>query len=173
VLIRVVVASALAKARRVKLVDIKALHGKEVFVDGYNVLITVESMLEGCPVYLCDDGLLRDIRGIFRSYKPSGVTDPALLEIINFLASACPSRVEILLDQQISMSGCLASRIRGMMTKRDVPGTVRTAKDVDHQLKIMNGVIATSDGNVIDAAHFVVDIPGEIARRMGISPLAL
>jgi hypothetical protein len=170
---RVVVASALARDRRLKLVDIKALHGKDVFVDGYNVLITVESMIEGCPVYLCDDGLLRDIRGIFRSYKPSGATDSALQEIINFLNFAGPDRVEILLDRQISMSGDLAARIRGMMTNRDVPWTARTARDVDHQLKLMKGVIATSDGNVIDAAQFVVDIPGEIARRRGVNPLAL
>jgi hypothetical protein len=170
---RVVVAPMLARARRMRLVPCEALDGREVFVDGYNVLITVESMLEGCPVYLCDDRLLRDIRGIFRSYRPSGVTDRAILEIMKFLALAAPARAEILLDEQISMSGGLADRIRGMMTQLAVPGTVRTAKDVDHQLKLMDGIIATSDGNIIDAARFVVDIPGEMARRMGINPLVL
>ncbi|MGA9097410.1 MAG: DUF434 domain-containing protein, partial [Methanotrichaceae archaeon] len=80
VLVRVVVASSQTSARMAKLVPLEALNRKEILIDGYNVLITVESILEGCPVYLCDDGLLRDIRGIFRSYRQSKITDQALSE---------------------------------------------------------------------------------------------
>ncbi len=167
VLIRVVVASAQARMRRTKLVLPEALRGKNVFVDGYNVLIAVESIFEGCPVYLCDDGFLRDIRGIFRSYRRSEVTGLALSEIIDLLASVNPAKVEFLLDKQISMSGNLAAEIRETMAMKGVPGTARTANDVDHQLKVANGVVATGDGNVIDAAFLVVDIPGEIARKKG------
>lgn len=156
-----------------KIVPFKTLSGKEIFIDGYNVLITVESILEGCPVYLCDDGLLRDIRGIFRSYKPSKTTDQALSEIIDLLAQANPSRVEFLLDQQISMSGSLSAHIREMIALKGIDGTARTEMSVDYNLKAAKGIIATSDGNVIDAASCVVDLPMEIARRRGIKPLVI
>lgn len=151
-----------------KLIPPEALKGQTIFIDGYNVLIAVESILGGSPVYLCDDGLLRDIQGIFGSYRASELTDPALSEILDILAKSGPERVEIIFDQQISMSGSLAAKVRGMMAERCLQGTAMTAKDVDHQLKIAKGVVATSDGNVIDAASSIIDLPGEIARRKGV-----
>ncbi len=172
VLIRVIVAAETAKARKAKALPLEALRGQEVFVDGYNVLIAVESLLKGCPVYLGDDGFLRDIQGIFRSYRISKVTKPALAEMLNTLALAAPNRVEVLLDQQMSMSGHLAKCIRKMMTEVGLAGTARTAKDVDHRLKKAE-IVATSDGNVIDAAFRALDIPAEIARRIGIAVLSL
>jgi hypothetical protein len=173
VLTRVVVASDTAKARRDKIQPLESLHARALFIDGYNVLISVESLLGGKPVYSCDDGLLRDIQGIFRSYRPSDLTAPALDAIFDLLRSACPAVTEVLLDQQISMSGRLAELIRRIMAEHDVQGMVRTARDVDRQLKEMVGVIATGDGNIIDAAVSVVDIPGAIARMRGFEPLIL
>jgi hypothetical protein len=171
VLTRVVVASDTAKARRDKIQPLKALHGRALFIDGYNVLISVESLLGGKPVYLCDDGFLRDAQGIFRSYRPSDLTAPALDAIFDLLASACPVVTEVLLDQQISMSGRLAVLMRRVMAEHDVLGMVRTAQDVDRQLKEMKGVIATGDGTIMDAAVSVVDIPGAIATINEIEPL--
>jgi hypothetical protein len=173
VLTRVVVPSDTAKARRDKIQPVEALHARALFIDGYNVLISVESLLGGKSVYLCDDGFLRDIQGIFRSYRPSDLTAPALDAIFDLLASACPAVTEVLLDQQISMSGRLAALTRRTMAEHDVLGMVRTARDVDRQLKDMEGVIATGDGNIIDAAVSVVDIPGAIARMRGFEPLIL
>jgi hypothetical protein len=173
VLTRVVVSSYTAKTRRDKIQPVEALLGRALFIDGYNVLITVESLLGVKPVYLCDDGFLRDIQGIFRSYRRSDLTLPALEAIFDLIASACPAEVEVLLDQQISMSGQLAELMRRIMAEYEVPGTARTARDVDFQLKEMNGVIATADGSIIDAMASVTDIPGEIARRRGVEPLVL
>ena len=170
---RVAVPTELAEERRAKMLPLEALKGRVVFVDGYNVLIAVESLLGGMPVYKGDDGYLRDTQGIFRSYKASEITAPALSEILDLLAAATPFEVEVLLDQQISMSGRLAGRIREMMSERGIPGIARTVRDVDRQLKSAKGIIATGDGNVIDAVSYVVDIPGRIASRRGISPVAL
>lgn len=172
-LTRVAVPAKLAKERRTKMLPLEALKGRVVFVDGYNVLIAVESILGGMPVYKGDDGFLRDTQGIFRRYKASELTAPALSEIMDILTAAAPFEVEVLLDQQISMSGKLAGRIREMMDERSIPGTARTVRDVDRQLKSAEGIIATGDGNVIDAVSSVVDIPGLIASRMGINPVAL
>jgi hypothetical protein len=42
-------------------------------MDGHNTLITTESLLAGYPVYLYDDGFLRDSQGFFKSYKASRI----------------------------------------------------------------------------------------------------
>jgi hypothetical protein len=169
---RVVVATDRAAARLAKLLPIGALRGKELLLDGYNVLITVESLLGGKPVYRCDDGYLRDTQGIFRKYTCSDLTDEALSRTFDLLASVHPSKVDVLLDQQISMSGRLAARLRKLMEDRALSGTARTARDVDRRLKNeqINEqiIVATSDGHVIDAVSAAVDLPAEIARTWGI-----
>lgn len=172
VLIRVIVAAKTANLRKAKAVPLEVLRGQELFVDGYNVLITVESLLKGRAVYFGDDGFLRDTQGIFRSYRASQSTASALSQILDLLANAAPATVEVLLDQQISWSGELAEQIREMMAERSLPGGACAVKDVDHRLKKAK-VVATSDGNVIDAVFCALDIAAEIARRRGIAPLLL
>jgi len=173
VLIRVLVAAELARSRMAKIVPLEALRGDVVFVDGYNVLITAESLLVGSPVYLCDDGILRDTRGIFKRYTASHLTAKALSSILDLLVLAAPARSEILLDQQMSRSGELAGLIRGMMAERRLPGAARTAKDVDHRLKTAEAIVASGDGDVIDAASAVVDLPAEMAKMLGLKLLQL
>lgn len=173
ILMRVVVRSDLAWARRSKLLDLEDLRGQSISIDGYNVIITTESVLGGYPVYLCDDGLLRDSRGIFRSFKASSLTAIALNWILDLLASAGPARTEVLLDQQMSRSGELAEMVRGMMAERQLCGVARTARNVDHLLKTAKRIILTSDGNVIDSVDYIMDLPAEIGRRSGMKPLIL
>lgn len=173
ILMRVVVRSDLAWARRSKLLDLEDLRGQSISIDGYNVIITTESVLGGYPVYLCDDGLLRDSRGIFRGFKASPLTAIALNWILDLLASAGPARTEVLLDQQMSRSGELAEMVRGMMAERQLCGVAKTARNVDHLLKTAKRIILTSDGNVIDSVDYIMDLPAEIGRRSGMKPLIL
>lgn len=173
ILARVIVPAKVAKARQKKMVSFEEIKGKDIVVDGYNVLITVESLLGEIPVYKCDDGFLRDTRGIFRKYKASEPTVPALSDILGLLAESGAASVKIVLDQQISMSGELAATIRRMMDDCSIDGTAKTTKDADYLLKKADGIVATGDGNIIDAANFVVDIPGEIARRQAIQTITL
>jgi hypothetical protein len=173
VLMRVVVPAGQASLRKEKILQLNDLRGRAVIVDGYNVLITTESILACKPCYICDDGLLRDTQGIFRSYRSSELTWPALSAIFDVLASAAPACVDVLLDQQISMSGRLAQRIRDTMAKCGLPGKAETARDVDFRLKTSKKIVASSDGNIVDAARAAVDIPAEIARRKGVVPFSL
>ena len=155
------------------MLGLEELKDQTIFIDGYNVLITTESVLGGYPVYSCDDGLLRDCRGIFKNYKTSSLTALALNRILDLLVLAGPAKTEFLLDQQMSRSAELADLIRGMMAKRYLCGTVRTARDVDRLLKATKGIVLTSDGNVIDSLDHFMDLPQEIARRSGIKPQIL
>ena len=171
VLLRTILSADTALARMAKTLQLHDLCGRVVFVDGYNTTITTQSLLDGYPVYLCDDGFLRDTRGFFRSYKAAKITVCTFFEILDLLALAGAARVEVLLDQQISQSGELAKEVQGLMAERALPGEARCARDVDHQLKTCGFIVASSDGNVIDAAGSVVDLPAEIARGRCIRPL--
>lgn len=173
VLTRVTVPSNLAASRRKKRISANELRGQTIAIDGYNVLITVESLIVGAPVYQCDDGFLRDTRGIFRRYRSSDHTTLALSEILTILKENGIGRAEVLLDQQISKSGDLAAQIRKMMADYEVSGCAKTAKDVDKRLKLATSPVATGDGAIIDAATKAIDLPAEVANRQHIKAIIL
>jgi hypothetical protein len=169
----VAVPSSIAASRKGKRITVSELRGGTIAIDGYNVLITVESLIIGAPVYRCDDGFLRDTRGIFRRYRSSNRTTLALREILSILKENGVGLAEVLLDQQISKSGELAAKIREMMADLEVPGCAKTAKDVDRRLKLASSPVATGDGAIIDAASKAVDIPSEVANRRQIKAIIL
>ena len=173
VLTRVVASSTVAASRKNKRISVGELGGRTVAIDGYNVLITVESLILGAPVYLCDDGFLRDTRGIFRRYRFSDHTTFALSEILSILKESGIDRAEFLLDQQISRSGALAAKIRDMMAEHEVPGSAKTAKEVDRRLKLADRPVATGDGAIIDEACEAIDLPAEVAMRRRIKVVVL
>ena len=166
VLQRVIIPAGIALSRMDKALSLHEIRGREIFLDGYNCIITSESLLEGFAVYLCDDGFLRDTRGFFRRYRASRRATRPIQEILGLLAGA--GRAVFLLDCQISRSGELAAEIRGLMAQMGLEGDALCLRDVDRQLKCCQKIVASSDGIVIDSAPEAIDLPAEIARRRGI-----
>lgn len=144
------------------------LKGRTVLVDGYNVLITLESLLREERTFVADDSFLRDVRGVFRNHSNDIFTSRAVEKMLSFLAVAEVEQADILLDTQMKHSGELASFIRSRMKELSIKGNAGTSKHVDHDLKTCDGkkVVATADGIIIDAVRNVIDIPGCIAMKM-------
>ena len=46
-----------------KRVDPNDVYNRLLIIDGYNVLLTILTGIKGEPLYLCDDGFIRDLRG--------------------------------------------------------------------------------------------------------------
>ena len=168
VLQRVIIPARIALSRMDRALKLPEIRGREIFLDGYNCIITSESLLEGFAVFLCDDGFLRDTRGFFRRYKASRRASRPIQEILCLLAEAEPGRAVFLLDCQISHSGELAAEIRGLIAQMGLHGDALCLRDVDRQLKSSRKIVASSDGIVIDSALEAIDLPAEIARKWGI-----
>jgi len=149
------------KEHEKKRMKITWVRGKTLGVDGYNVLITAESILSDKEVVMCDDGFIRDLRGIFGKYRISGLTDRALREILNLIRRSGAKKVHILFDKQVSRSGELASVTRNLMRKMGIPGDAAAVGGVDFLLRKYQ-VAATSDSVVIKRAKAVWDIPAEL-----------
>lgn len=146
-----------------KKIGTKQAGGKELGVDGYNVLITAESILMGKPVVRCNDGFVRDLRAIFGRYKPSQTTDRAIEKILKIIVKARPSRVVVFFDKQVSKSGELAARVRYGLGKHGLKGDSRAVNAVDFKLRAFD-VVATSDRGIIQKSKAVWDIPTELLK---------
>jgi len=158
------------KARKKKLILLSDVKDKNVIIDGYNVLITVESICNSGEEFLvnCDDGVIRDVKAVFGKYKKDETTLEALNSIISLLKLFNPKRVLFFYDSPVSMSGELAKTTLELLKSLKVPGDAQTASDVDAKLvrlsKELEGVVATSDGIIMDKVENVLDIPSYIAR---------
>ena len=163
-LARCVFSKAAAAKLREKAVKADAVCDKRSGIDGYNVLITLESILTGEQVVRCDDGYIRDLRAIFGKYKPSRATDRALTELLNALTRARPREAVVLFDKQVSRSGELAGAVRRGLKKYSLQGDARAVGGVDFKLRAFD-VAASSDRAVIERAKAVWDIPAELLKR--------
>jgi len=168
ILFRSVFSNREAEIIRSKRVSVSELRGRKLLVDGFNVLNTVEEILRGGPLILCDDGVLRDFAEVHSKYRFSEQTEEALKLILDFLKKAGVSEVEIIYESQISRSGEVAALTRRIMTEQGIDGAARTAKTVDSILSKSRDVIATSDSAILLRCRSFIDLPGslEISRRV-------
>jgi len=108
---------------------------------------------------------VRDIKGVFRNYRTSELTEKATGLILRFLNENSPNSVVFLLDSQISKSGLLAGKLRENIREAGLNGDARTSKHVDYDLKNSKDIVASSDGAIIDASGKVVNFLHCMASR--------
>jgi hypothetical protein len=161
---------------RVEPADVR---GKELWLDGYNILTVLESALAGAVVLPGRDGCCRDIAGIHRRYRRVNETVPALKLVGETVATLGVGRCRWLLDQPVSNSGRLKTLI--LETARNAGWNMEAELTFspDHLLARTDQIIATSDGIVLDRCRQWINlasliiaerIPG--ARIIDLSPEA-
>ncbi|RLG39490.1 MAG: hypothetical protein DRN78_06675 [Thermoproteota archaeon] len=156
-------------ANALKRSPLVCIRDRDLGIDGFNVLITIESALNGNDVYLCSDGFVRDISLAYSSYSPTDKFEEAVNLLGELIEENKPLSTKIYLDSPIPKSGQIASSIRELLG--DI-AEVKTSKHVDKDL-LRHEVIATSDTVVIGKAPCVVDMPFYALRKVGIFPKLL
>jgi hypothetical protein len=150
-LFRAVFSATDSQQRRDKLIAAEDVAGQHLGVDWYNVLITVESYLKGFPVFISDDGLVRDSSGVHGSYKAGKITERGVTEILAVIVALKPARLELFLDSPISHSGEMAEKLRKKLSRTaSLPHRVSVFPSADYPLKSFTGIVATSDSSIID-----------------------
>jgi len=154
-----------SRSRRGKRISAKEIQGRDLAIDGHNVLITIEAGLSGRPLISGDDGFIRDISGLSGSFKKTETTEKAIQQIIHTLKNMKPRKTLFLFDAPISMSGKLAYEVRGVLKKENLSGDAMAVKVPEKILIGFPGVIATSDTAIIDQSKKVLDLAGIILRK--------
>jgi len=149
---------------RRKAIKASAVRGKRLGVDGYNVLITLESILTHKEVVRCDDGYIRDLRAIFGKYRATPATARAISALARTIAGAKPRSVAVFFDKQVSRSGELAAEVRRRLGRAGLKGDALAVGGVDMKLRAFD-VVASSDRAVIERTKAVWDIPAELVKR--------
>ncbi len=149
-ILRATASTAASEARAAKAVPESRLRGLDVAVDGYNVLITVESALAGAPILYGHDGTVRDLASLHGTYRRVEETVPALTAVGSYLERIGANSALWLLDAPVSNSGRLAELIRATAASAGWNWTARVVPDPDPELAESGAVVASSDSGVID-----------------------
>ena len=174
ILHRGVFAESVAETRKAKRWQLADLAGQPLAVDGHNVLITLESALQGRPLVAADDGFIRDVAQMSRAYRDSPVTRQALALLADYISRHHPGPLTILYDAPMKRSGELAQQTRETLTAQGLYAEARAVPVPERELLDFAGAVATSDTHLIDLKEIVVDLAGEIIReKLGGEPLNL
>jgi len=173
ILYRCVYSKEAAEHHRLKLVGIDNVRSRRLVVDGYNVLITVESMLQGKTLVFSDDHLVRDVSAVHGKHSITKTTEKALELIFNVLSEANLGEATFFLDAQVSRSGELASLIRRKLKETEIRGDAFTVKQADVSAWSSGEVVATSDSALISKVQAVFDLAGKIIRDSNVPLMTL
>jgi hypothetical protein len=150
------------RRRRARLIDIADLRGRELWIDGYNVLTLIESALAGGVVLLCRDGCCRDIAGIHRRYRKVSETVPALQLVGETMTAAGVTTCRWWLDKPVSNSGRLKTVILELAKAKGWNMEVELAFSPDHELSHTENPVATSDGIILERCRAWVNLARQI-----------
>ncbi len=166
-LVRSVFSKEEAEEHKRKLVGIEEIKGQRLTIDGYNVIITVESILTDKEVVLCDDGLIRDTSAIFGKHRISDVTERAIDEIGRVLLECNAKSATFIFDSAVSHSGELCAFTGTKHEELGIETDARTSPNADLDVSEGGGIICTSDRAIIKKTERVFDIAFCIARDGG------
>lgn len=154
-----------ARSRRKRRISIEKIRNRDLAIDGYNVIITIEASLSGRPLILGDDGFVRDISGLSGNFKKTSKTEEALQMIFDALKGVKPRQTLFLFDSPISKSGKLAQEVRSLLKRENIPGDAQAVKVPEKILIGFLGIIATSDTVIINQSKKVIDLAGDILKK--------
>ena len=151
------------KARQVSIVE---LDGKEVWIDGFNTIITLEVMLSNGILFECMDGTIRDLAALRGTYRLIPETSEAVRMLFQTLQKARISKATILLDEPVSNSGRLKALTADTGEEFAFGQDIQILRDVDRFLYGRENVI-TSDSVILDHCVSWVDLAAECMKETG------
>ncbi|MDO7875163.1 DUF434 domain-containing protein [Hymenobacter sp. ASUV-10] len=142
-----------SRARRIaKRLQPAEVSGRPIAIDGFNLIIILETALSGGVVLRGRDGAFRDLSSIHGTYRAVQETDRAIRLVAAALAPLTPGPVRWLFDQPVSNSGRLAARLRDLGAELGLPWTAEVVMDPDRVLAVTSDVVVTADSAVLDRA---------------------
>jgi len=131
------------------LLPLTAAKEGELFIDGFNLIITLEVALSGGLLILGNDDVLRDLAGLRGTYRLIEQTDMALTLLGEFLDQLEVPRATFFLDAPVSNSGRLRQKILTRAVDWTFPVAVELVPNADVILSRRERVVS-GDSVIID-----------------------
>ncbi|NCC72888.1 MAG: DUF434 domain-containing protein [Sphingobacteriia bacterium] len=143
---------ATRKKRAGKLIfETETLAGKELALDGFNVLIAIASYLQGLPVFIASDNWLRDAAHLRNKIQKITRFADAIECLLAHLRVLNPGNVLIFLDKKADLHQQLKDFLLDSAFWKKDGFSIIVSDLVDEDLMAINsGILCTSDSEIID-----------------------
>ena len=139
---------------------------REVWIDGFNLLTTVEAALGGGVILIGRDGCCRDMASMHGTYREVEETRPALELVGTQLSAHGVAKANWLLDQPVSNSGRLAGIIRDIAAEHGWDWEVDVVRDPDPVLSQHEGVVISADSEILNRCQQWANVAAEIVAKV-------
>ena len=135
--------------RKAKLLTAAEAAGRDVWIDGFNTVITLEVLKCDSILFSCMDGTVRDLASLRGTYRIIPETEGAVRLLFDSLAEMEIHSATVLLDQPVSNSGRLKALMAELVSDYPFALDIEIQKDVDRELYEKENVIS-SDSIILD-----------------------
>ena len=152
--------------RKRKEILIEELALQEVWIDGFNTIITLEVLLCDSLLFECMDGTIRDLAALRGTYRLIPETTGAVVMMFDVLQDAGVRKINILVDEPVSNSGRLKARIADIVEAKQYSFglDIQILNEVDRTLYQKERVIS-SDSIILDHCVSWVNLAAECMKR--------
>ena len=140
--------------------------GRDVFIDGFNTVITLEVLLSGSILFTCMDGTIRDLAALRGTYRIIPETKEAVKLLFDVLQDIQIQTAHILLDEPVSNSGRLKTLLADAGEEYPFTLDIKILKDVDRALYEQENVI-TTDSVILDRCLSWLNLTQICMKRLG------
>jgi len=126
------------------------LRDQTLEIDGFNLIILMETALGGGLLMRGADGTLRDLGSVHGNYRTVGRTREGIEIVGKWLEDKGVAKVKWWLDKPVSNSGRLVTMIYELAEQHGWPWEAQTELRVDHTLSHSENVVVTTDKMIIE-----------------------
>lgn len=136
--------------RQTNEISLHQLHSETIIIDGFNLLIILESALSGAYLFKGLDGAYRDLSGVHGTYKRVQQTENAIHLVGETLKNL---KVIWVFDQPVSNSGRLKTMLREIAEEQDYHWDIILDHNPDKILAQSEHIVVSSDAWILDRAE--------------------
>lgn len=154
--------------------SIKDLENEVVALDGFNVLIIIESLLSNAYVFKGLDGCYRDLSGIHGTYKKVRQTEKGIELIADIFTKAKVKNVIWVFDKPVSNSGRMKCFLEQIALENNYSWDIILENNPDKWLMQNSFINVSSDALILDNSKCWFNLIEEIIGQNNLfSPLII
>ncbi|KFF08090.1 DUF434 domain-containing protein [Chryseobacterium luteum] len=137
-------------SRKMRQLRASELKDKTLYLDGFNVLILMESLLSGAYIFEGMDGCFRDLSGVHGTYKKVNQTLRAVELVALFFQKSEIHKLFWIFDQPVSNSGRIKQIILDFARENNLNWEAGLEYNPDKFLAENSDISASSDAWILD-----------------------
>jgi len=152
--------------RRAKEISAEDLNGKTLYVDGFNILILIETVLSGGFVFKGSDECYRDVSSVHGTYRKVNQTEKALILIGEILTGLAIKKAVWIFDTPVSNSGKLKTLCYELAEIHGPNWEINLEYSPDKFLVTKNRLVSSSDAWILNECTTWFNLGAYIIKNM-------